>query len=152
MSNFQSQADVEALIYQQTKAIRNKDIAGATANYKADVILFDVVGPLQHQGAVSVKQRLKEWFSTLKADEPISFETVNLTVSADNDIAFSYGINHINALLKNDGKLNMYWRETLCWQKVEERWQIVLAHSSVPFDANTGMASTGLKPFSSGVS
>jgi hypothetical protein len=42
--------------------------------------------------------------------------------------------------------LDMFWRETLCWQKIKGEWMIMAAHSSVPFDAATGMASTGLKP------
>jgi uncharacterized protein (TIGR02246 family) len=146
MSNFQEETAIKALIRLQIEAIKNKDITGATTNYRPDVVLFDVVGPLQHQGSASVKQRLKEWFSSFKNYEPVGFETIDLKVMASNDIAFSYGFNHVSAALKNGGKLDMYWRETLNWQKNHELWQIVSAHSSVPFDANTGMASTGLKP------
>ena len=146
MSNLLSQAAIAALIDQQTNAIRIKDIAGATANYKADVVLFDVVGPLRHQGSASVKKRLKEWFATFNDDKPIHFETIDLKISADNDTAFSHNFNHINAPLKDGGTLDMYWRETLNWEKTAKKWQIVSAHSSVPFDPNTGLASTGFKP------
>jgi ketosteroid isomerase-like protein len=146
MANLEEETVIKALIDQQTKAIINKNVENATANYDANVILFDVVGPLQHHGSASVKQRLKEWFSTFTEDESISFETVDLALSADNNLAFSHGLNHINASLKNGDKLDMYWRETLNWKKTGEKWQIVSAHSSVPFDPNTGVASTGLKP------
>jgi hypothetical protein len=61
MSNFQSQTAIKTLIDQQTATISKKDITGATANYSANVVLFDVVGPLQHQGVAQVKQRLKEF-------------------------------------------------------------------------------------------
>jgi hypothetical protein len=41
--NLQSQKAITALIGQQTNAIRNKDIGGATANYIEDMNFFDVV-------------------------------------------------------------------------------------------------------------
>jgi ketosteroid isomerase-like protein len=42
--------------------------------------------------------------------------------------------------------LDMFWRETLGWRMIDGDWKIVHAHSSVPFNPATGMASTGLKP------
>lgn len=145
MSNHHSKA-IADLIKLQTKAIISRNIEAAIANYNTDALLFDIVGPLQQQGSASIKNRLQTWFSTFKEDEPIIFETKELTVSAGADTAFSHSLNHINAPLKNGSRLDMYWRETLNWEKADENWQIVSAHSSVPFDPNTGMASTGLKP------
>ena len=146
MPNLQEETAIKGLLAKQSEAIQKRDIAGATANYKENVILFDVVGPLQHTGASSVKQRLQEWFGTFRDNDPIAFETKELSVKADTAIAFSHGFNHISAALKNGKRLDMYWRETLNWEKTNGKWQIVSAHSSVPFDAGTGMASTGLKP------
>jgi uncharacterized protein (TIGR02246 family) len=145
MSNHTEAAQIKTLIDAQVEAIKKKDIEGATKNYASDVLLFDIVGPLHHKGLDSVKKRLTEWFGTFKENANSDFETVDLIIRADNNVAFSYGFNHINALLKTGDKLDMFWRETLCWEKKDDVWQIVSAHSSVPFDVKDGMAETGLK-------
>ena len=142
-----SKTTIKDLLDGQVIAIRKKDIAAAAANYAADVRIFDVVGPLQHkEGAPAVKHRLEQWFSGFKDGEDVGFEIVDLDITCDGNIGFSRGLNHIHAPLKNGGSLDMYWRETLNWKKQGDRWQIVHAHSSVPFDVNTGQGSTGLKP------
>ena len=139
-------AQIRDLILDQAEAIRNKDIQGASKNYATDALLFDVVGLLQQKGAISVGKRLAEWFASFNENESVEFEIVNLTIKADDEIGFSFGFNHITAPLKNGEKLDMYWRETLCWQKKDNAWQIVNAHSSVPFNSESGKAETGLKP------
>jgi ketosteroid isomerase-like protein len=137
---------IQNLIAAQSKAIKSKDVDAATKNYATDVLLFDIIGPLQYKGADSVKKRLAEWFSTFDENANPSFETVDLTINADSHLAFSYGFNHISTLLKSGDKLDMFWRETLCWEKKGDQWQIVAAHSSVPFDVESGNGQTGLKP------
>jgi ketosteroid isomerase-like protein len=43
-------AHIRALIDAQAEAIRAKDIDGSVSNYAPDVLLFDVVNPLQSIG------------------------------------------------------------------------------------------------------
>ncbi|NIJ52755.1 YybH family protein [Dyadobacter arcticus] len=137
---------IKSLIAAQCEAIRNKDVAGATRNYAEEVLLFDIVGPLQHKGADAVRKRLKEWFGTFDDNAQPGFETVDLSVHADNNLGFSYGFNHISTKLKTGDTLDMFWRETLCWEKQGSQWKIVSAHSSVPFDVKSGKGQMGLKP------
>jgi len=135
------------LLDEQTSAVCNRNIAAATANYAPEVVIFDVVGPLRHPaGNSSVRKRLEEWFETFAPDAPIRFEIIDRAISAEDHLGFTHSLNHVHVGLRNGAILDMFWRETLAWQKIDGHWRIVHAHSSVPFDPSTGMASTGLKP------
>jgi ketosteroid isomerase-like protein len=138
---------IARLLNSQAAAICNRDIAAAAANYASDVVIFDVVGPLQHQsGNSSVTKRLQEWMGSFARDTPVLFEITDPTIEASGDHGFSYSLNRIRASLGSSGELDMFWRETLAWRMIDGEWKIVHAHSSVPFNPSTGMASTGLKP------
>jgi ketosteroid isomerase-like protein len=147
MDNFSPISTIRLLLDSQAAAICNRDIAAATANYAPDVLIFDVVGPLQHpSGNSSVRNRLQEWMGTFAGDAPVLFEITEPTIEASDDRGFSHSLNHVHASLTNGGILDMFWRETLGWRKIDGEWKIVHAHSSVPFNPSTGMALTGLKP------
>jgi ketosteroid isomerase-like protein len=147
MDNYSPVSAIRGLLDSQAAAICNRDIAAATANYAFDVLIFDVVGPLQQpKGNSTVRNRLQEWMGTFSGDAPVLFEITDPTIEASEDRGFSHSVNHVRALLGGGGILDMYWRETLGWQKINGEWKIVHAHSSVPFNPSTGMASTGLKP------
>jgi ketosteroid isomerase-like protein len=135
------------LLDNQAAAVCNRDITAATSNYASDVVIFDVVGPLQHPtGDASVRKRLEDWFNTFAPGVPILFEIADRVIGAEEHLGFTHSLNHVHVGLKNGAMLDMFWRETLNWRKIDGRWKIVHAHSSVPFDPATGMASTGLKP------
>jgi uncharacterized protein (TIGR02246 family) len=147
MNNDPATTQIKDLLERQVKAIGERNIAEVTKNYDADVVIFDVVGPLAHpKGVQAVTDRLRDWFDTFAEGAPIDFSTVEISISAGENIAFSRAFNHISAPLKTGKSLNMFWRETLGWEKKAGTWKIVHAHSSVPFDATNGQASTGLKP------
>jgi ketosteroid isomerase-like protein len=147
MDNYSPVSTIRGLLDSHAAAVCNRDIAAASANYAMDVLIFDVVGPLQHHSGISsVRNRLKEWMGTFAANAPVLFEITEPTIEASGEMGFSHSLNHICASLGSGGTLDMYWRETLCWQKIHGEWKIVHAHSSVPFNPSTGMASTGLKP------
>jgi ketosteroid isomerase-like protein len=61
-------------------------------------------------------------------------------------VAFSLSLNRVNAT-KTDGKrLDMWWRATVCYRKIDGKWMVTHEHSSVPFDEESGKASLDLKP------
>lgn len=134
---------IETLIATQMQALERKDVNAATENYHAHVTIFDVVGPLSQHGISAIKTRLTEWLSGFRS---ITVVSTQLEVVADNAVAYSNCFNHVMGTMEDGKTLDMFWRETLCWQKTEGEWKVRVAHSSVPFDGNTGLASTGLKP------
>ena len=142
--NTVDEAQLQAFIQERVEAICNKNIAGATNHCAQNVVLFDVVGPLQQSGIKAMQQRLDNWFASF--DENIDFEIKDLNIVLGTDAGFCHSFNHVNATTKDGGKLDMWWRETPGWQKIDGEWLVTHAHSSVPFDAVSGKGSVGLKP------
>lgn len=140
----ESEAEIRSLIDQQIKAVRDKNSDQALNNYDKDVLSFDVVDPLQFVGIDAIRKRLEEWFSTFQG--PIENEISDLKIELSGDVAFCSRLNHVNAVKVDGGKLDMWWRETTCLKKTDDRWMITHVHSSVPFNTHNGKASTALKP------
>ncbi|QHT69645.1 hypothetical protein GXP67_24845 [Rhodocytophaga rosea] len=137
-------ASIRDIINNRVKGVKAKDIDMATQDYSNDVILFDIIDPLEHHGKNAVKKRLQEWLSTLA--EIKNFEIRNIGIHVSETIAYCTSMNHIDAVNTNGNKLNMWWRETTCYAKLNGKWKITHAHSSVPFNPDNGQASIGLKP------
>jgi uncharacterized protein (TIGR02246 family) len=138
------EAQIRGLIENKIKAVRAKDIDGATFDYAPDVLSFDVVNPLRYIGANAIRKRLEEWFSSFQGS--IGLEIRDLSITVGEAVAFSHCLNHVSATTTGGGKLDMWWRETACYRKIEGKWLITHQHSSVPFDVESGKASLDLKP------
>lgn len=126
------------------QAVKSRDTESVIAFYHPQVIVFDVVQPLQHYGLDAVRSRLQEWFGTLATI--IDFEIRVLHAGEENNTAWCATLNHIVAQTHQAGKLDMWWRETACYTLQAGQWIITHAHSSVPFDTSNGKASLNLQP------
>jgi len=138
------EAQIRGLIEDKIKAVRAKDIDLATSNYAPDVLSFDVVNPLRYFGANAIRKRLEVWFSSFQ--DSIGLEIRDLNITVGDAVAFSHCLNHVSATTTAGGKLDMWWRETACYRKLEGKWLITHQHSSVPFDVESGKASLDLRP------
>ncbi len=135
---------IKAVIKNRTDAIKSQDIEKAVSAYNDDLLMFDVVGELSASGVQAVKERLTTWFGTMQ--KLTDYEVRIIDIAVDNAMAYCNNFNHIVAVKKDGKDLNMWWRETLGLKKQNDNWLIFSAHSSVPFDGQSGKASTGLKP------
>ena len=135
---------IRRLIENSVKALQAKDVERLVANYAPDVMLFDVVNPLRDQGADAVRKRLQQWLAGFQG--PIDYEVRDLSITAAADVAFSHNLNHVSATTQYGQKLDMWWRSTVGYRKLNGKWLITVEHASVPFDATSGEASLDLKP------
>jgi ketosteroid isomerase-like protein len=126
------------------EAVRHKDSIELTSNVAPDVILFDVVNPLRYSGATSLKKRAEEWFSSFRG--PIGFEVRDLSITASDDVAFCHSLNRVVGTSTQGTDIDMWWRATLGFRKVNGQWLVTHEHSSVPFDTGSGTASLDLRP------
>jgi ketosteroid isomerase-like protein len=143
-SQIEQETEIRNLIEQQINAVRNKNIDEALIHYHNDVLSFDVVDPLQFKGKDAIRKRLEEWFATFEG--PIKNEIAELKIEVSENIALCSRLNHVNALKIDGEKLDMWWRETTCFKRIDGHWMIIHVHSSVPFNPQDGKASTGLNP------
>jgi ketosteroid isomerase-like protein len=144
MNTQTSEAANRALIEEWTKAVRAKDIDKVIAYYGPDVVVFDLLPPLQFVGAAHYRQNWTDWFTSRQG--LIGYEMRDLTITAGDEVAFSRSLDHITGT-RADGEKNDVWvRATVCFRKIDGHWKVTHEHMSVPYDMETLKASVDLKP------
>jgi uncharacterized protein (TIGR02246 family) len=139
-----AEAEIRALIDQQARAVRAKDVDGSLSGYAPDVLLFDVVDPLRSMGADAARERLAAWFASFRG--PIGYELRELAITAGDDVAFGHSLKRVSATTTDGRKLDMWWRATVCYRRIDGAWMVTHEHASVPFDVASGRASLDLEP------
>ena len=135
---------IRALMDARMEAVRARDVNASVSNLAADILSFDVVNPLRHIGSDASRKRAEEWFSSLQGS--VGYEIRDLSITAGDDVAFSHGLSHVSATTADGGHLDMWWRTTVCFRKIDGKWMVTHEHNSVPFDVKSGKASLDLNP------
>lgn len=136
--------EIRAIVDDRVMAACAKDVDRLLANYSPDVLVFDLVNPLQYAGREAFRRRVQQWFSQFAG--PIEYGVRDLKISADKNVAFCHSLNHAVGSTIAGSKVDMWWRATLCFCKVDGKWMVTHAHNSAPFDVDSGEASIDLKP------
>lgn len=121
-----------------------KDIEKLMAYYAPDVVVFDILPPLQFVGTAHYRQNWAEWFASWQG--PIGYEMRDVTIAAGDEVAFSRSLTHISGTRTDGEKTDVWVRVTICFRKIDGRWKAAHEHISVPFDMETFKASVDLKP------
>lgn len=138
------EVQLRALIDDRMNCVRARDVNGALASIAPDVLLFDVVNPLQAHGSDASRQRTEAWFSSFQG--PIGVEMRDLSIATGGDVAFSHSLNRYSGTQTGGVEIDMGVRATTCYRKVDGRWMITHEHQSVPFDGENGQALLDLQP------
>ena len=144
MANPISERPLPALIDDLANAIRAKDVNAVMTYYAPDVLAFDLLPPLQYRGAEAIRNRLSEWFSSFQG--PIGFEMRGLKITEGGDVAFCHSLNGVSGTNTGGERVEMWWRATTCFRKIDGQWLVTHGHSSEPFDMRSGKALLDLKP------
>jgi uncharacterized protein (TIGR02246 family) len=138
------EAAIRAVIDAITKAVRAKDVEAMLAQCAPDIVTFDMVPPLKHQGSQAIRGL---WARTLAAfDPPLEYEVHDLDISVDGDVAFARCLNRFGGTKKDGRRVLNSLRSTFGLRKIDGQWKVVHEHVSVPFDMETGKAMLDLKP------
>lgn len=137
------EAHIRALIDDWLKAVRAKDVDGATACYAKGVLTFSLAPPLRTTGVD--KKEVEAWFASFQS--PIGYEIRDLDVTVGGDVAFCHSLNHIVGTKVNGEQSDVWVRSTLCLRYIEGRWLVVHEHQSTPFYMDgSGRAALDLNP------
>ncbi|QUQ71906.1 YybH family protein [Kutzneria sp. CA-103260] len=120
----------EEIIRDRVRAVAEKDAAALAAPHSADVVLYDVLGPLHAEGRDAEKERVRSWLDGY--DGPIDYKIAELTVVTGEDIAFAHYLAHLAGTLRSGGVVDMWTRATVGFQRREGRWEITHEHNSAP--------------------
>ncbi len=126
------------------EAIRAADLDAVKPMFAPDIVSFDMQPPLRHLGAPAKWRNWAEVFAAFA--RPIGYEIGELTISADGDLAYAYGLNRLSGTLRNGQRTGMWVRWTCCFRKTEGNWLIAHDHVSVPLDMASGKALVDLEP------
>lgn len=129
---------VQRIVAARCHAVFKGDATGIVKDVAENVVIFDVVGAMFAVGKSAALERARQWLASY--DGPPLWEIENLNVAAGDDVAFCHCISRARGTLKTQVEVDMWFRTTLGFQKLNNQWQIVHDHSSEPFDPQTGLA------------
>lgn len=126
------------------RAVRERNAEALLALYAPQLISFDMVAPLQNRGLDAVRKRVEQWFGSFVG--PIDYELREIEIEVSGQVAFDHHLTHVKGQNKEGVDVNMWFRETVGYRKLDGVWRVTHQHSSVPFDMSTGLAQLGLSP------
>jgi uncharacterized protein (TIGR02246 family) len=137
-------AEIRAGIEARVKAVRAKDVEALMTSYAPEVVTFDIVAPLSNETSEAVRRRVTDWFSSFQSS--IDYEIRDVNLSVDGDVAFDHHFTRVRGTNRSGAKIDMWFRETVGYRKIDGRWMITHQHSSVPFDMASGKPLLDLEP------
>jgi ketosteroid isomerase-like protein len=126
-----TQADetqIRDLIKNWERSVNAKDINGVLAGHSNDILLFDVVEPIQSKGIDAYKVSWEQQFFPWYGDDG-AFKIDELKVFAGNDIAFCHGFIYCSGTEKGQ-KVSLKIRLTVGLKKINGEWVVVHEHHS----------------------
>jgi len=127
-----NETQIRALIENWARAVRNKDIDGVLAQHASDLVMFDVPPPVQLRGldayAASWDQFWR-WYG-----ERGAFEVSELSVTADEAVAFCHGLIHCAGTDPAGRAVPLVLRLTVGLRQIGGQWIITHEHHSEPSD------------------
>lgn len=144
MTKADDEIAIRNVVETRERAVRDGDVDAMMSAVADDVMIFDVVEPLRREGKQAARERAEEWLASYEG--PVAWENRDLQVIVDGDVGFSYGLSHVTGKLETGDAVDMWFRSTLGFRRIDGRWLVVHDHGSEPFDPKTGKASVALKP------
>ena len=141
-----STAQINQVLAHWQKAFEAKDVNGVMAIYAPGNALtaYDVVPPLQYEGADAYRKDYEDFFSQFNG--PLHVELRDTPVEVAGELALAYGLERISGKLKSGTPVDMWVRYTSGFKSLKGQWRDIHDHVSVPADMNTGKAMLELRP------
>jgi ketosteroid isomerase-like protein len=123
-------APLRARLVTLAQAIRDKDIDAVMAHYAPDVVVYDVMPPLDVRGTDAYRKNFERWFGAMHGF--IDYEMKDLRVSMSESHAFCHFLGHVKGTRVGGEKADYWVRVTTCFQKVNGQWMVGHEHVSMP--------------------
>ena len=140
----EDEAAVHAVLEAMARAVRAKNVEAMLAQCATDLVTFDLVPPIRHEGAEALRDL---WAKSLEGFEPpLDYDFQQLHIEVGGDVAFARCLNRFGGT-RTDGTQVVNWlRSTFALRRIGGRWKVVHAHVSVPFEMTSGKALLELHP------
>ena len=137
---------IREVIESQLAALSAKEVDGAINVYAKDTVMYTLAPPLhsQNNDEASAAAAVQEWFDTWEG--PLKYETRDLQITVSGDLAISSSLRHMIGDQKEQ-HVDMWFRKTLGFKRIDGQWKIIHDHESVPFYMDGSMmAAVDLQP------
>jgi ketosteroid isomerase-like protein len=121
---------IRDILEEWARAVRARNIEGVMANHASDILLFEVPPPVRSPGEAAYRQSWELFFKW--ADDPVTFDLSELSVTAGDDLAFCHGLIRCRAKDDSGETADLLIRLTGCLRKIGGAWTIVHEHHSEP--------------------
>ncbi|GAB3319793.1 nuclear transport factor 2 family protein [Larkinella ripae] len=139
-----AEQEIRAIYAGWFKGTAAKDIDAVMAHIAENVVSYEHDTPLQYVGIDAVRAVCQHGFDL--SDGDIQWDIPDLQIVVRDDIAISWGLNHMQVQQPDGTKIDGYSRGTRIFQKLAGQWQMIHQHVSYPYDLESGEARTDLKP------
>ncbi|MBO6636940.1 MAG: SgcJ/EcaC family oxidoreductase [Roseitalea sp.] len=140
MTNDENQINV--LCQRLGQAHHDKDVDAIVGCYAPDAVIYSLAPPLRD--AID-RDGIAAWLETW--DGPIRIDAQDVELVVGGDIACTTALNRMRGTKTNGTKEDIWFRTTMCFQKIDGAWRIAHDHSSVPFYMDGSLkAAVDLKP------
>ena len=137
------EAGIRALIDQRVKAVHAKDAQAVLSCLAADFVQFSLAPPLI--STMTNAKAYDAWFANWQG--PIGTEIHDLAIAVSGDLGVSHSLNLMTGTTTDGHDVNLWYRQTLCFRKIDSAWKIAHEHTSVPFYMDGSFrAAIDLKP------
>jgi len=120
---------IRQLIENWAAAVRNKNIDGIMAYHADDFVMYDVPGPFQ---SIGLDEYRKTWDIFYKYTQLGVFDIDELTIVADEKVAFAYAKMHCADKSDSTDFIRLDFRLTIGLKKINGQWTILHEHHSIP--------------------
>ncbi len=124
------QGRIRELVENWARSVRAMDIDGILARHSRDIVLFDVVPPLQWKGIEAYRKSWEFFFPWFK-DRGV-FEIHELDVTAGAEVAFCHGLIRCAGTEPKGKWVEVEVRLTICLRKIDGEWTVTHEHHSEP--------------------
>ena len=140
------EAEIRAMEAAMIKAFAAKDLDAALAHYVQNdtLFVFDAIPPRQYVGIKAWREDNEGFIAIFNG--PLKAEMSDLSITADARLGFGHNIQHFSGIGKDGKPIDLTFRVSDGYKKINGKWMIVEEHLSFPVDITTGKADFSSKP------
>ena len=140
------EAEIRAMEAAMMKGFAARDLDDALAAYVQDdnLFVFDAVPPRQYVGIKAWRADNENFLALFQG--PLKTEMSDLSVTTNGKLGFGHNIQWFSGTGKDGKPLDLTFRVSDGYKKINGKWMIVEEHISFPVDLATGKGDLSSKP------
>ncbi len=140
------EVEIRAMEAAMIKAYAAKDLDNALGGYVQDetLFVFDAIPPRQYVGIKAWRADNEGFVAMFHG--PLKVEMSDLSITANGKLGFGHNIQRFSGADKNGKPIDLTFRVSDGYKKINGKWMIVEEHLSFPVDVAVGKADLSSKP------